>query len=318
MKISVIVPCYNEETSIPLLVAAVKDALADYDFELVLIDDGSQDHTATKIADAAVNDDRIRGVYFRRNYGQTAAMSAGFEMALGDILVPLDADLQNDPADIPHLIELLESGYDVVSGWRKDRLDHWSRVLPSRVANGLVRWFTGVKLHDFGCSLKAYRRHVLDQVHLYGEMHRFIPVYAHWNGARITELPVRHHPRVHGESKYGFGRIPKVLLDLLVLKLLGSYATKPIHLFGSIGGFLILLGGACISVTAYKKFFEHIFVKDQPLFLVGIFLWLVAVQLIALGLVAELVVRVYHETRKEKPYLLKTVAEVKDNSDRAH
>ena len=243
MKISLIVPCFNEEGSIVSLVDQVEVALAQFDYELILIDDGSTDQTARKIADAVQTDTRIRAIYFRRNYSQTAAMSAGFEEATGDILVPLDADLQNDPADIPALIEMINSGYDVVSGWRKDRFDHWSRVWPSKLANALVRYITGVQLHDFGCSLKAYRRPILDQVHLYGEMHRFIPVYAHWNGARITELPVRHHPRTQGTSKYGFGRIPKVLLDLLVLKLLGSYATKPIHLFGSLGGVLIVLGG---------------------------------------------------------------------------
>jgi glycosyltransferase involved in cell wall biosynthesis len=243
MKISLIVPCYNEEDSVPLLVTAVQAELGAYDYELILVDDGSQDKTAEKIARAVAEDTRVRAIYFRRNYGQTAAMSAGFEEASGEILVPLDADLQNDPADIPALIEKITSGYDVVSGWRKDRLDHWSHVWTSRLANALVRWITGVKLHDFGCSLKAYRRDVLDQVHLYGEMHRFIPVYAHWNGARITEMPIRHHPRKHGRSNYGFGRIPKVLLDLLVLKLLGSYATKPIHMFGFLGGLLILMGG---------------------------------------------------------------------------
>lgn len=310
MKISVIVPCYNEADSIAQLANAVIKALQSFDFELILVDDGSVDRTPQEIAKVVAEYENVRAVYFRRNYGQTAAMSAGFEEATGDVLVPLDADLQNDPDDIPALIAKLESGYDVVSGWRKDRFDHWSRVLPSRLANALVRWISGVKLHDFGCSLKAYRRHVLDQVHLYGEMHRFIPVYAHWNGARITELPVKHHPRSFGVSKYGFARIPKVLLDLLVLKLLGSYATKPIHLFGALGGFLILLGGVCISVTAYKKFFEHIFVKDQPLFLIGIFLWLVAAQMIMLGLVAELVIRVYHEARGEKPYLTRSPDEI--------
>ncbi|MDA0710972.1 MAG: glycosyltransferase family 2 protein [bacterium] len=310
MKISVIVPCYNEGDSIARLVSSVHAALSSVDYELILIDDGSQDHSPREIARAAEGDSRVRGIYFRRNYGQTAAMSAGFDDATGDILVPLDADLQNDPEDILKLVEKITEGFDVVSGWRKDRLDHWSRVWPSQLANGLVRWITGVKLHDFGCSLKAYRRHVLDQVHLYGEMHRFIPVYAHWNGARITEMPVRHHPRTSGTSKYGFGRIPKVLLDLLVLKLLGSYATKPIHMFGFMGGILILLGGTCISVTAYNRLFDHIFIKDQPLFLVGIFLWLVAVQTIMLGLVAELVIRVYHEARGAKPYLRKPPDEV--------
>ena len=302
MKISVIIPCYNEEASIEAAVTQVREALEGRDYEMVLVDDGSTDSTAKRIQDHAEADARVRPVYLTRNYGQTAAMEAGFDAASGDVLVPMDADLQNDPLDIPALLERLEEGYDVVSGWRKDRQDRWSRVLPSRVANAVVSWIAGLRLHDYGCTLKAYRREALESVRLYGEMHRFIPIYAYWNGARITELPVRHHPRTSGESKYGFGRVPKVMLDLLVIKLLGTYSARPIHLFGQLGALLMALGTACIAVTAYMRFVRHVYVKDQPLFLVGIFLWLVATQLVMLGLVAELVIRVYHEAQDRRPY----------------
>ena len=247
----------------------------------------------------------MRPIYLSWNFGQTAAMTAGFDAATGDVLVPMDADLQNDPADIPRLLDKLGEGYDVVSGWRRDRKDSGGRVWTSRLANGLIRWMTGVKINDFGCTLKAYRREVLESVKLYGEMHRYIPVYAHWNGARITELPVSHHPRIHGVPKYGFERVLKVMLDLLVIKLLGSYATKPIHLFGGLGAMLAAMGGACITYTAYMRIFEQVFVKDQPSFLVGIFLWLVAGQLVMMGLIAELVIRVYHEARGGSSYQLR-------------
>lgn len=306
MKVSVIVPCYNETDSVVPLADAVRLALTAYDYQLVLVDDGSTDSTAARIAEASAADSRVTAVYLRTNYGQTAAISAGFEAATGDVLVPMDADLQNDPADIPRLLEKLAEGFDVVSGWRRDRKDKNSRVWSSRLANVLIRKMTGVRINDFGCTLKAYRRDILDSVRLYGEMHRYIPVYAHWNGARITELPVAHHPRRFGSSKYGFERVLKVLLDLLVIKLLGSYATKPIHLFGGLGGALALLGGVCITYTAYMRFFEDVFVKDQPSFLVGIFLWLVAGQLVMMGLVAELVIRVYHEARGGKPYQVRS------------
>lgn len=302
MKVSVIIPCFNEEESIGNLVTQVRESLHMIDYEVILVDDGSSDRTADFICAHAAEDPRIHPVYLSRNYGQTAAMTAGFDAASGDVLIPMDADLQNDPRDIPLLLEKLNEGFDVVSGWRKNRSDHWTRVLPSRIANALISWFSGIRLHDFGCTLKAYRRDVLSSVRLYGEMHRFIPIYAFWNGARIAEVPVRHHPRIHGESKYGFGRIPKVLLDLLVIKLLGSYSTKPIYLFGLLGGFFMFLGTLCIGFTAYMRFFESVFVKDQPLFLVGIFLWLVAAQLVMLGLVAELVIRVYHDARGRRPY----------------
>lgn len=305
MKISITVPCYNEEASIDQLVAEVARAVDGLDYELILVDDGSTDGTAEKLRRIGEQDPRVRPVFLRRNFGQTAAMQAGFDAAGGDIIVPMDADLQNDPADIPGLIRKLSEGYDVVSGWRKDRCDHWLRVIPSAIANRLISWISGVRLHDFGCSLKAYRRSILDTVNLYGEMHRFIPIYTHWNGARIAEVPVRHRPRQHGRSNYGFGRVLRVLLDLLVVKLLGSYSTKPIHLFGALGGVLAVVGTACVSWTAYCRFFEGIFVKDQPLFLVGIFLYLVAAQMTMLGLVAELIIRVYHESQQKRPYQLR-------------
>jgi glycosyltransferase involved in cell wall biosynthesis len=304
-KVSVVVPCYNEQETIRELVERTDNAMSGRSYELILVDDGSKDATASVIGECAERNPAVRALYLCANYGQTAAITAGIDASSGAIIVPMDGDLQNDPADIPRLLDKMEEGFDVVSGWRRDRHDPWSRVLPSKIANWLISRTGGVKLHDFGCTLKAYESRTLRSIELFGEMHRFIPIYAHWKGARITEIPVRHHPRKSGESKYGFSRILKVPLDMLVLTLLGSYATKPIHLFGKAGGYLALAGALCITVTAYYRIFEQIYIKDQPLFLVGIFLWLVATQLVGLGLVAELLTRVYHRGEQHRSYQLK-------------
>jgi glycosyltransferase involved in cell wall biosynthesis len=313
MKVSLVVPCFNEEENIPRLIAEI-DAMAagfPHPIEVVLVDDGSRDATAALIKAQASRDARYRALVFRRNFGQTAAMVAGFDHATGEVIVPLDADLQNDPADIPRLIAELEQGYDVVSGWRKNRQDRlWSRRFPSVLANRLIARVGGVAIHDYGCTLKAYRRHVLENVRLYGEMHRFIPIHAAWAGAKVGELVVNHRPRLAGVSKYGINRTFKVLLDLLTVKLLGSYATKPIYFFGLYGFLLMVLGGACavgVAVVKTVQFmtgwagWQHTF----SLGLLGAFLVLLGAQSVMLGLLAELQVRTYHESQKKPIYLVR-------------
>jgi glycosyltransferase involved in cell wall biosynthesis len=312
MKVSLVVPCLNEEDNIPRLVEEIdKMGLTlGHELEVILIDDGSRDQTPAIIKALAQRDARYRAIIFRRNFGQTAAMVAGFDHATGDVIVPLDADLQNDPADIPRLVAELEKGFDVVSGWRKQRQDKLlSRRLPSVLANRLIARVGGVDIHDYGCTLKAYRRSVLDNVRLYGEMHRFIPIHAAWAGARVTELVVNHRPRVAGVSNYGVGRTFKVLLDLLTVKLLGSYATKPIYFFGFYGFLLLGMGGACgvavvglkLSQALFESYWQHTF----SLGLLGAFLVLLGVQSVMLGLLAELQVRTYHESQRKPIYLVR-------------
>lgn len=313
MKVSLVVPCYNEEENLDRLFQEI-DAVLDghqIDGEVVLVDDGSTDRTRDLIAAKATADKRYKALIFRRNYGQTAAMVAGIDHATGEVIIPLDADLQNDPADIPMLLEKLNEGYDVVSGWRKNRQDKAiSRKLPSVLANRLISKVGGVHIHDYGCTLKAYRKRVMDHVHLYGEMHRFIPIYAHWAGGKVTEVVVNHRPRIAGVSKYGIGRTFKVLLDLLTVKLLGTYATKPIYFFGGFG-FASCAAGALTALIAVgdkisslywgaEIFFNHRF----SLMLLAVFMGLLGVQSMMLGLLAELQVRTYHETQSKPIYLI--------------
>jgi len=307
---SLIIPVYNEEGNLTPLHERVTAAMAELPgrYELILVDDGSRDGSAEELAAIAARDQRVKVVQFRRNFGQTAAMSAGIDHSRGDVLIFLDADLQNDPADIPRLIAKLNEGYDVVSGWRKDRQDAFiTRTFPSRLANGLISWGTGVYLHDYGCSLKAYRREVLEQVHLYGEMHRFIPAYAALVGATITELPVQHHARVRGKSKYGLNRTVKVVLDLLTAKFMASYATKPIYLFGGIGMLLLALGAACILLAVLQKLFLGVSLIQTPLTLLSAILGATGFIAILQGLNAEVAVRTYHESQGKPIYTVKRV-----------
>ncbi len=273
--------------------------------EVILIDDGSRDDTWPRLRVAQATRPWLRLVRFRRNFGQTAAMSAGFHRARGIYIVPMDADMQNDPDDIPLLLTRLEEGYDVVSGWRKDRQDKaLSRKLPSRIANWLIGKVGGLALHDYGCTLKAYRREVLEPVRLYGEMHRFIPIYAKWSGARVTEMVVRHHARTEGKSKYGIGRTLKVVLDLMTVKFLGDYATKPLYFFGRFG-FLLCTGGViCGIITLLQKFLGGAWVHRNPMLLLAVMLFIVGMQLIGMGLLAELQVRTYHESQAKPTYLV--------------
>ena len=277
-------------------------------YEIIYVDDGSRDGSLDILRELAESEPEVRVIRFRRNFGQTAALAAGMEHARGDILVFLDADLQNPPSEIPKVLAKLDEGYDVVSGWRKNRQDAaLLRKLPSRIANGLISRVSGVHLHDYGCTLKAYRREIMENVRLYGEMHRFIPAYAVWAGATITELPVEHRARAAGVSKYGINRTIKVVLDLLTLKFLSSYSTTPIYLFGGMGAFSIFLSGLVLLLVTYQKFFEDLRVNRNPLFILAGLLFLTGVLLITQGLLAELVMRTYHESQGKPPYVIREI-----------
>ncbi|MGH3111024.1 MAG: glycosyltransferase family 2 protein [Gaiellaceae bacterium] len=306
-EISIVVPVYDEEQSVERLHEELVLALSDLgrSFEIIVVDDGSRDETYARLARLAASDSRLKLVKLRRNYGQTAAMAAGFDHAQGDVIVPIDGDLQNEPSDIPRLLEKIDDGYDVVSGWRKDRQDSFLRRLPSRLANWLIGRVTGVRLHDYGCTLKAYRADILRDTRLYGEMHRFLPALAYQAGARITEIPVGHRPRTTGKSKYGLGRTLKVLLDLMTVKFLSVWSTKPSYLFGGAGGLLCLLGTAFVTWTAYEKIFNDVYVYRQPSLIVGVFLFTIGFNLILLGLLAELIVRTHHESQSKPVYLVR-------------
>jgi glycosyltransferase involved in cell wall biosynthesis len=311
-EISLMVPLYNEEGNVtPLLdrIAQVMDPLG-RTYEVVLVDDGSTDGTVALIKEAVARRPHLRAVFFRRNSGQTAALAAAIDHSRGDILIPLDGDLQNDPSDIPVLLAKLEEGYDVVSGWRRHRKDAFlTRTLPSKIANGLISFISGVKLHDYGCTLKAYRREVLKPVVLVGEMHRFIPILASWQGALVTEVEVSHHPRVSGKSKYGLMRTFKVVLDLLTIKFLGSFLTKPIYAFGGTGVALGALSFALALYTLYEKVVEGVWVHRNPVFLVAIFFALAGLQLIMMGLLGELLIRIYFASSRTTPYVVREVLE---------
>lgn len=304
IPLSVVIPVYNEEANVAELYRRLQEAITGA-AEFIFVDDGSGDGTYDRLHAIAADDARVRLIQFRRNFGQTAALSAGIDHARGDIIVPMDGDLQNDPADIPRLLARLEDGYDVVSGWRRHRRDPWHRRLPSIIANKLISVISGVHLHDYGCSLKAYRREVLRDVRLYGEMHRFVPIYATWQGARVTELPVSHHPRTRGKSSYGIERTLKVVLDLLVVKFLASYATKPIYVFGGFGLLALFTGLAVFVAMVYLKLAHIRDFVATPLPLVVVMLILVGCLSVLLGLVAELTVRTYYESQGKRIYSIR-------------
>jgi glycosyltransferase involved in cell wall biosynthesis len=306
--ISVVIPIYNELDNIhPLYEKLARELpLLKRDFEVLLINDGSQDGCDALLAEVALKDSRFKVINLRRNFGQTAAMMAGIDFAQGNIIVPMDGDLQNDPADVRRLIEKLDEGYDVVSGWRKNRQDEaLRRNFPSRLANRLISLISGVHLHDYGCSLKAYRRDVIKGVKLYGEMHRFIPIYASWRGAKVTEIPVTHHPRIHGTSKYGLERVAKVVLDLLVVKFLAKYATKPIYVFGGFGILNIVVSFLAGFYAVFLKIFENTSFIQTPLPLLCVMAFITGIMSILMGLLAELVMRTYYESQNKSVYLVK-------------
>ncbi len=306
MDLSIIVPVYNEQDNIPILYEALLNVSNSFNksWELLFVDDGSQDGSLTVLKELANKDpEHVRVISFRRNFGQTAAIAAGIDHSHGEIIVLLDADMQNDPIDIPVLLSKLEEGYDVVSGWRNKRQDSFvSRTLPSQLANKLISWVTGVHLHDFGCTLKAYRREVITGFRLYGEMHRFIPVYANSVGARITEVPVNHHPRRFGKAKYGLERTIKVVLDLFVVKFLNAYASKPIYLFGGVGIFLILIALALMLFLLIRRVGFGVSVFESPFFQMSTMVFILGFQSILMGLIAELLARTYHESQGKRNY----------------
>ena len=306
--LSVVIPVYNEAENLVPLYEDVTDALLGLQepFEILFVDDGSSDRSPEILRELAAKEDSIKVIRFRRNFGQTAAMMAGIDHASGDVIVVMDGDGQNDPADIPALLDKLAEGYDVVSGWRRERRDERGRIWVSRIANRLISWASGVHLHDYGCSLKAYRRDVIKSVRLYGEMHRFIPIYASWWGARVTEIPVSHRPRLRGASNYGFERIIKVFLDLLVVQFLGRYETKPIYVFGGFGLVSWGISLASAGYAFYRKCFEDVSFILTPLPLLSVMAFITGVLSILMGLLAELLVRTYYESQQKRPYAIKT------------
>lgn len=315
MELSIIIPLFNEEKNIEELHRNITGVLKPMNrkYEIILVDDGSSDDTVEKIKILAASDHHTKAVCLRRNFGQTAAMMAGIDHSIGEIIIPMDGDLQNSPDDIPNLLEKLEQGYDVCSGWRKDRKDKkLSRRLPSQIANYIISKISGVPLHDYGCSLKAYRREVLADVKLYGEMHRFIPIYASWSGARITEIPVSHYPRIHGTSNYGIGRTFKVILDLLVVKFLSDYSTKPIYIFGGFGLLNILMSIISFMFMLYLKFFDNTSFISTPLPLLSVFFFIMGFLCVLLGLLAELLVRIYHESQDKPVYMIRETYNLKE------
>jgi len=306
-ELSLFLPVLDEEENLRPMhekIGAALDALGKT-AEVIYVDDGSTDESLSILRELAAEDKRIRVISLRRNYGQTAAMSAGIDAARGEILIPMDADLQNDPADIRRLLDKLDEGYDVVSGWRKNRQDKLiSRKIPSQIANRVISWIGGVPLHDYGCSLKAYRRDVIQDVKLYGEMHRFIPIYAAWAGARVTEIPVDHHARTMGKSKYGISRTIKVIFDLMTIKFMASYQTKPIYVFGTFGMLAFLLA-VIAGIWAIVLKIEGTSFILTPLPVLSIVMFAISVQFFLMGLLAELQVRTYHESQDKAIYAVR-------------
>lgn len=308
MKLSIIIPVYNEQENLPLLFDAIQAALKDESdpWEMIFVDDGSRDGSMKVLETLAERDtEHVRVVGLRRNFGQTAAIAAGIDHSSGDVIIPMDADLQNDPADIPDLLKKMDEGYDVVSGWRINRQDNITRTLPSHIANWLISLATGVRLHDYGCTQKAYRREVITGFRLYGEMHRFIPVYAASVGARITEMPVHHHPRKFGKAKYGLERTLKVVLDLFTVKFLTSYASKPIYLFGGTGIGLIGMGLLALLFLFVRRVGWGVSPFESPIFPIAIMVAIMGFQSILMGLIAELLARTYHESQGKRVYTIR-------------
>jgi glycosyltransferase involved in cell wall biosynthesis len=309
VTLSVVIPVYNEEENVRLLHEKLKESLdrLQNEYEILFVDDGSTDGTLPILEELQERDTRLIVLSLRRNFGQTAAFAAGFDFARGDVIVTMDGDLQNDPADIPKLLEQIKDN-DLVSGWRKTRKDPFlSRRLPSVIANWLISKVTGVKLHDYGCSLKAYRRDVIKNLKLYGEMHRFIPAVASWYGVRVAEVETAHHPRMRGKSKYGISRTMKVVLDLITVKFLQSFSTKPIQFFGPVGVFSGFLGFLISLALAIDKIFFGRDIGGRPLLLLGALLIIVGIQLIGMGLLGEMLVRVYHESQRKPIYVIKKI-----------
>lgn len=304
---SIVIPVYNEETNVRLLIPELKTVLDGLGkrYEIIFVDDGSSDQTDEIITEFAQQHPEIKLISLRRNFGQTAAMSAGFDAAVGDVIIPMDGDLQNDPADIPRLLEKIEEGYDVVSGWRRNRQDKYlSRRLPSNIANKIISLTTNVHLHDYGCTLKAYKREVLEGIALYGEMHRFIPALASLIGVRVIEIPVNHRARSHGSSKYGISRTIRVLLDLITVKFLLSYSTKPIQIFGLLGLVSVIGSFGLFLGVLYSRLRYDAVIANNSMFLLSVIFFMLGGQFIAMGLLGEVIVRTYHESQGKPTYVI--------------
>lgn len=312
-ELSVVVPLYNEAPNLERLHAEFTAALEGWGrpYELILVDDGSTDGSLEILEKLAAKDARVRVIEFRRNFGQTAAFAAGFAQARGRLIATADGDLQNDPADLPGMVARVESGYDIVCGWRKDRKDAFiNRRLPSVIANWLISRSTGVRLNDYGCSLKVFRAEVVKPLRLYGEMHRFLPALASEMGVRIVEQPVNHRARVHGRSKYGISRTFRVILDLLTVKFLLSYSTRPLQIFGLLGLIFGGIGAAILGVLGYLRIIEYLSIdRHQPLLMFGILLGFAGLQLLTIGLLAEMQVRTYHESQGKPIYAIRRIIE---------
>jgi glycosyltransferase involved in cell wall biosynthesis len=307
LDLSVVIPVYNEAENVPILISQTKAALdrLQKSYEILFVNDGSSDATPAIIAETARNDPTIKLITLRRNFGQTAAMSAGFDAAEGAIIIPMDGDLQNDPEDIGKLLAKMDEGYDVVSGWRRNRQDKfWSRRLPSQIANKLISLTTNVHLHDYGCTLKAYRHEVLKSIELYSEMHRFIPALASWMGVKVAEIPVNHRARTRGASKYGISRTIRVLLDLITVKFLLSYSTKPIQIFGLLGLASMMSAVGLLVGVVYARVRYDFPLANNSMFLLSVLFFILGVQFIAMGLLGEVIVRTYHESQGKPTYVI--------------
>ena len=315
-KISIVVPVYNEEENVPILYDKLKEVLekTPYDYEIIFVDDGSTDRTREILEEIASKDKKVKVIEFARNFGQTPAMMAGMDYATGDVIVTMDGDLQNDPEDIPRLLEKIEEGYDVVSGWRKNRQDAAiSRKLPSKIANWLIGKMTGVKIHDYGCTLKAYRSDVIKKVRLYGELHRFIPALASTvtSVSRIIEIPVKHHPRIYGKSKYGISRTFKVLADLFFIWFLKKFMQKPIHFFGILGLVLFFAGLIPFLYLVGLKLTGHS-IGGRPLLIISVLFILSGIQMFTTGIISEILMRIYFESQDKKPYVVGRVVNLEE------
>lgn len=308
--VSIVIPLFNEIENIPILYEKITTVIASMgsNVEIIFVDDGSTDGTFDLLKKIQASDPQVWVIRLRRNFGQAAAFSAGFDFARGEVIITMDGDLQNDPADIPLLIDKINQGYDVVSGWRIKRQDHFiTRRLPSMAANALISWVTGVKLHDYGCSLKAYREEVVKNIRLYGELHRFIPAIASWMGILVAEVPVNHFPRQHGRSKYGLGRIFRVILDLITVKFMLNYATRPLQIFGLAGMLSLMIGLVITGYLTILRLFYGEALSDRPILLLGVLLIMLGVQLILMGLLGELIVRTYHESQDKPIYAIRDI-----------
>ena len=309
MNLSIIIPIYNEEKSILKLYQKLKKVLSNLSmqYEIIAINDGSIDNSYKVLKEISQNDDIFKVINFRKNFGQTAAISAGIDVSKGEIIIPMDADLENRPEDIPNLLNKLNEGYDVVSGWRKNRWKEsfFTRRLTSYIANWLISKIVGLKLHDYGCTMKVYRRNIIKDIKFYGDMHRFIPAYAMWYGAKIVEVPIDYKPREHGESKYGIGRTFRVLLDILTVKFLTDYFNRPMHFFGKIGFWLFSFSFLSGLLALFLRFYLGISLILTPLPLLTVFLIIIGIQFILMGLLAEILIRTYYESQDKPIYLIK-------------